>query len=175
MGPVSGSRRSLPGLAGSGRSRAFGADRRLEDLSAPDATDRQGKGSLFQLLGAPGLALGTTIGALFNVGLLRLFYRRHVGPLTRPGRWRELGWLALANLAMTAALVLAWWAADLGLARLALPGLLHSLALALALTLVIGLGFAVFVGVLGASDFPGAASLARMPGGLWRRIRRRRT
>ena len=129
----------------------------------------------YQLLGAPGLALGTTIGALFNVGLLRLFYRRHVGPLARPGRWRELGWLALANLAMTAALVLAWWAADLGLARLALPGLLHSLALALALTLVIGLGFAVFVGVLGASDFPGAASLARMPGGLWRRIRRRRT
>jgi hypothetical protein len=50
---VSGSRRSLPGLAGSGRSRAFGADRRLEDLSAPDATDRQGEGSLFQLLAAP--------------------------------------------------------------------------------------------------------------------------
>jgi len=33
----------------------------------------------------------------------------------------------------------------------------------------------VFVSVLGAGAFPGAASLARLPAGLWRRIRRRRT
>jgi len=128
----------------------------------------------YRLLGAPGLALGTTVGALFNVGLLRLFYNQHVGQLARPGRWRELGWLALANFAMAAALALAWWGVDLGLAQLTLPGLLHSLALALALTLVIGLGFLVFVTVLGAGAFPGAASLARLPAGLWRRIRRRK-
>jgi len=128
----------------------------------------------YRLLGAPGLALGTTIGALFNVGLLRLFYRQHVGTLARPGRWRELGWLALANLAMAAALALAWWGADLGLLRLALPRLLHSLALAAALLLMIGLGFAVFVAVLRAGDFPGSVGLARLPAGLWRRIRGRR-
>lgn len=128
----------------------------------------------YQTLGTPGLALGTSLGMLFNVVLLRIFFRRTVGTLARPGRWRELGWLALANLAMAAALLLGWYAAAQGLARLAMTRPLDTLALVAAVTLLVGLGFAVFVGVLRAGDFPGSAALARLPAGLWRRIRRRR-
>lgn len=85
----------------------------------------------YRQLGAPGLALGTSLGALVNVGLLRLFFARKVGPLARPGRARELAWLLLANAVMGGALYAAWTGAALGLTRLALPGPLATLALGL--------------------------------------------
>ena len=128
----------------------------------------------YRSLGPPGLALGTSLGMLCNVLLLRAAFRKHVGSLARPGRWRELAWLALANLVMAAALVLGWYAAQRGLARLDLPRPFDTLALVLAVTLLISAGFGVFVGVLRAGDFPGSAALARAPGALGRRLRRRK-
>ncbi|MBK9753904.1 MAG: murein biosynthesis integral membrane protein MurJ [Nannocystis sp.] len=127
----------------------------------------------YRQLGAPGLALGTSLGALVNVGLLRLFFARKVGPLARPGRVRELAWLLLANAVMGGVLYAAWTGAALGLTQLALRGPLATLALALALLLIVGLGFLVYVSVLQLARFPGIDSLARLPRSLWRRIRRR--
>ena len=124
-------------------------------------------------VGAPGLALGTTLGALVNVGLLRLFFARSVGPLARPGRARELGWMLLANATMGAVLFAAWTGTALGLARLALPGPLATMALAVALLLIVALGFLTYVGVLRHAHFSAADGLARLPGALWRRLRRR--
>lgn len=126
--------------------------------------------AFYRQLGAPGLALGTSVGAVVNVGLLRLFYRRNVGTLARPGRWRELGWLLLANAVMGGLLWVAWVGATLGLGYL--PMYLRTLATAAAVTLLIGLGFAVYVAVLKLGGFPGADGLARLPGSLWRKLRR---
>ncbi len=129
--------------------------------------------AFYRELGAPGLALGTTLGALVNVGLLRLFFARSVGPLARPGRARELGWMLLANAVMAGILFAAWTGTALGLARLALPGPLATIALAVALFLIVALGFLTYVAVLRHARFPAADGLTRLPGAVWRRLRRR--
>lgn len=128
--------------------------------------------AFYRQLGAPGLALGTSLGALVNVGLLRLFFTRTVGPLARPGRARELAWLLLANAIMGAVLYAAWYAAARGLAHVALPGPLHTAALAIVLLVIVLLGFFTYIGVL-RGRFPAADGLARMPGALLRKLRRR--
>jgi putative peptidoglycan lipid II flippase len=130
----------------------------------------------YRELGAPGLALGTTLGSVVNILLLRRLFAREIGPLARPGRLRELAWLALANAVMGGLLLGAWWAAARGLGWLGgqVPRFVVGLSEVAALTLVIGLAFGAYTAVLRAAGFPGAAALARMPAGLLRRIRRRR-
>ena len=130
--------------------------------------------AFYRQLGAPGLALGTSLGALVNVGLLRLFFARTVGPLARPGRLRELAWLLLANAVMGVVLYAAWTGLALALARVALPGPLATLALALALLLLVLLGFFTYVGILSFARYPAAASIARLPSAVLRKLRRRR-
>jgi putative peptidoglycan lipid II flippase len=130
----------------------------------------------YRELGAPGLALGTSLGAVVNIGLLRLLYRREIGRLERPGRARELAWLALANAVLAGLLFALWhlstraltWLAGQQLPRFALT--LIELGL---LTLLIGAGFAAYTAVLRRGGFPGADALARLPLGLVRRLRRR--
>ncbi|MBL9100294.1 MAG: murein biosynthesis integral membrane protein MurJ [Myxococcales bacterium] len=130
----------------------------------------------YRQLGAPGLALGTTLGSVVNILLLRRLFAREIGPLARPGRLRELAWLTLANAVMGGLLLGAWWAAARGLGWLGgqVPRFVVGLSEVAALTLVIGLAFGAYTAVLRAAGFPGAAALARMPAGLLRRIRRRR-
>ncbi len=127
----------------------------------------------YRELGAPGLALGTTLGAVVNIGLLRYFYGRAVGSLQRPGRARELAWLVLANAVMGGLLVAVWWLAAPVLHNLELPRPLPTLARIATLAALVALGFAVYVGVLRLGKFPNANLLANLPGGLWRRLRRR--
>jgi putative peptidoglycan lipid II flippase len=121
----------------------------------------------YQTLGAPGLALGTTLGALFNIAVLRLSFARVVGPL--PGvDLRQLGALVLGNLVLGAIV----WAAWLGVE--ALVGMFDfawSLRVA-GLALVVPIGFFVYVGVLRMLNYPGAALLWGLPGKLWRRLTR---
>ncbi|HEY8380101.1 MAG TPA: lipid II flippase MurJ, partial [Nannocystis sp.] len=129
----------------------------------------------YRQLGAPGLALGTTLGAVVNLTLLRLFYRRTIGPLARPGRARELGVLLLANLALGAVVGGAWTGADALLANLAgAPRLVRTAMVGLALALVIALGFVVYAAIARAGRYPGGEQLWRMPGAIARRLRGRK-
>ena len=57
----------------------------------------------YRELGAPGLALGTSLAAIVNVGILRLALRRVVGP-GAGGGGRNLLHLGIANAAMAAAI-----------------------------------------------------------------------
>lgn len=130
----------------------------------------------YERLGPAGLALGTSIGALVNLTLLRAFYRREIGGLARPGRWRELGVLAAANAALGAVVWAAWTGVSTVLAGplAALPRLLRGLLGVGALALVIALGFVVFAAIARAGRYPGGAQLWGLPGGILRRLRRRR-
>ncbi|MFV8749121.1 murein biosynthesis integral membrane protein MurJ [Nannocystaceae bacterium ST9] len=124
----------------------------------------------YRQLGAPGLALGTTIGALVNVAILRIRFTRVAGPL--PGlTGKRLLALLLANLVLGASV----WAADFAVEQLIarMPIGLWPARVA-GLALIVPLGFFAYVAVLRALDYPGAAMLWGLPGKLWRRLRPRR-
>jgi putative peptidoglycan lipid II flippase len=102
----------------------------------------------YRTLGAPGLALGTSLGAFANVAVLRWFLRTEVGALGPTGaRVGEVLRVAVASFAMAGTAVLMWrvfapWVrVDDTLARL------WSLGLALAVTLATsgGVYFVVLV------------------------------
>jgi putative peptidoglycan lipid II flippase len=123
----------------------------------------------YRELGAPGLALGTTIGAIVNIAILRLSFTRVAGPL--PGLTaKRLAALALANLVLAAVVVAAAFGVESVIDRL--PGGTW-LVRVVGLTLVIPLGFFTYVAVLRAFAYPGAAMLWGLPGKLVRRFRRR--
>lgn len=56
----------------------------------------------YRQLGAPGIALGTTIGALVNVAVLRFAFARGVAALPRAGVLRNASALVLANAVLAA-------------------------------------------------------------------------
>jgi len=121
----------------------------------------------YERFGAPGLALGTTIGAIVNISILRLSFRKVAGPL--PGlSGKQLAALVLANLVLGAVVI----AANLGVG-LVIEGLSRGVWFArlAGLGLVIPLGFLAYVAVLRGFGYPGAALLWALPGKLWRRIR----
>ena len=123
----------------------------------------------YQTLGAPGLALGTTLGALFNIGVLRLSFSRVVGPLPSVNL-RQLGALLLGNAVLGVVVVAAWFGIE---ALIESVGYGWSLRVA-GLSIVIPIGFFVYVGVLRALDYPGAALLWGLPGKLRRKLSRSR-
>lgn len=122
----------------------------------------------YRALGAPGIALGTTLGALVNFTVLRIAYAKIVGPLPREGRLRRFAALALANLVMAGVVAGTWW----GVRQLvATPGVPAAAWLRGAAVLaVIALGASVYVAVLVRLRVAGAELLARLPGALWRRV-----
>lgn len=121
-------------------------------------------------LGAPGLALGTTLGALVNVAILRLSFGRVAGPLPGLGVRRLLA-LLLANLVLGGVV----WAAKLGLDRVFdMIELGAWLTQVIGLALVIPLGFFAYVAILRGFGYPGAALLWSVPSKLARRLRGRR-
>jgi putative peptidoglycan lipid II flippase len=124
----------------------------------------------YRELGAPGLALGTTIGALVNIAILRLSFGRVAGSLPGLGA-KRLGALVLANLVLAAVVFAADFAVDLVIDRL--PAGVW-MARVIGLALVIPLGFFSYVAVLRTLGYPGAAMLWGLPGKLWRRLRPRR-
>lgn len=129
----------------------------------------------YRELGAPGIALGTTLGATVNVLVLRLSMPRVVAPPPTEGRARNLGALLLANVVLGALVWAGWWAVEQGLhAWLPDPASAARTWLsALPLFFVIGLGFLAYVAVLDGAGYPGAASLARLPAAIVRRLRPR--
>jgi putative peptidoglycan lipid II flippase len=123
----------------------------------------------YRQLGAPGLALGTTIGAIVNIAILRHSFTRVAGPL--PGLTsKRLAALALANLVLGVVVVAANFGVDQVIALLPAGTWLASVA---GLGLVIPLGFFAYVAVLRAFAYPGAAMLWGLPNKLWRKHRPR--
>lgn len=129
----------------------------------------------YRWLGAPGLALGTTLAAVINLLVLRVAFGKVVGRPARPGWWRDLVVLTLASAALAGAALGGWWLAARLLAAMQardLGGV--GTARAFLLFAVIGAAFVVYVGVLRLFRHPGAEELWQLPLKLVRRFRRRR-
>jgi putative peptidoglycan lipid II flippase len=123
----------------------------------------------YKTLGAPGLALGTTLGALFNIGVLRLSFAKVVGPL--PGvNLRQLGALLLGNAVLGVVVVGAWLGVEAVIDQVGFGWTLRLVGLAV----VVPIGFFTYVGLLRAMKYPGAALLWGLPGKLRRRLSRSR-
>ena len=119
----------------------------------------------YRQLGAPGLALGTALGAVVNAVVLRLSFRRVVGAL--PGvDAKGLLALVLANAVLGGIVWGSWVGVE---AAVAATGLGFALRLA-GLAAVVPLGFFAYVGVLRWRAFPGADLLWQLPSKLLRRF-----
>jgi putative peptidoglycan lipid II flippase len=121
----------------------------------------------YQTLGAPGLALGTAIGAAVNIIVLRISFARVVGPLPGVGPG-QLAALLLGNVVLATVVVGAWQGVEQLIAWTGHPWGVSVLGLGL----VIPVGFFAYVGVLRTLKYPGAALLWGLPGKLLRRFRR---
>ncbi|PRP97868.1 putative peptidoglycan biosynthesis protein MurJ [Enhygromyxa salina] len=120
----------------------------------------------YRVLGAPGLALGTALGALANILVLRTSFARVIGSLPGVGL-AQLGALALANAALGAAVFGAWFGVELGIARVGFAWPLRVVGLGL----VVPAGFFAYVGILRALGYPGASLLWGLPGKILGRLR----
>ncbi len=130
----------------------------------------------YERLGAPGIALGTALGATANVAILWLSLERVIAAPPSAQRGKKLGALALANGLLGVVVWGGWWMAERGLDAwlgTELVGMRVWLS-ALPLLAVIAVGFWVYVGVLQRSGYPGADQLARLPAAIGRRLRPRR-
>lgn len=127
---------------------------------------------MYQRLGAPGLALGTTIAAGVNLTILRVGFGRVLGSARGEGWDRAAVALVVANGVLALVTGVAWHLCrrflDVLLARDAhVPGLA-----ALLLFATIGVGFTVYALILRRLGYPGADELLGLPGRIARRFRR---
>ncbi len=131
----------------------------------------------YRQLGAPGLALGTSLAAIVNALILRIAFRNVIGPMGQSGQLREHVWLLTSCGVMAGIVVAGLHGYRYGLAHLVgwAPGVqtYATALLALALVLLIGIGFWVYTAILRRVGYPGAEALARLPGVVLRRLRRR--
>jgi integral membrane protein MviN len=130
-------------------------------------------GLTYRRLGATGLALGTTIGALVNLAVLRLWFGQVVGRTSRPGRWHEVGRLVLCNLVLAAVAAGVWWASSwlLAHAGIAWPWGTRRLAHAILLFATIGVGFVSYGLGLTLLRLPGADEIWDLPKRILARVR----
>jgi len=130
-------------------------------------------GLTYRHLGAPGLALGTTIGALCNLAVLRLWFGRVVGRAPRSGPWHEVARLVLCNMVLAAVALGAWWASSWLLTRagIAWPWGTRRLAHALLLFATIGAGFVSYGIGLQLLRLPGADEFWELPKRILARLR----
>ena len=130
-------------------------------------------GLTYRRLGAAGLALGTTVGALANLGVLWLWFGQVVGRASRPGRWHEIARLVLCNAVLAAVAAAAWWASSWLLAGsgIAWPWGTRRLSHALLLFATIGAGFVSYGLGLKLLRVPGADELWELPKRILARVR----
>ena len=128
----------------------------------------------YQKLGAPGLALGTTLGAIVNGTILRVSFGRLIGAPVSGSRWRQLFALGLANVVLAGVAGSVWRGGRLLFAPPG-KGLEGGLA-AVWLALTITAGFLAYAGMLRLLRYPGGEELLRMPTRVLSRLlgRRRR-
>jgi len=122
----------------------------------------------YREFGAPGLALGTALGAFANIAVLRLSFARKVGALPGMGP-RRLGALLVSNVGLGVAVWGAWFGIERAIELVGFDLLLRLGGLAG----IVPLGFSIYVGLLRGFGYPGAAMLWGLPGRLLRRLLRR--
>ncbi len=129
-------------------------------------------GLTYRRLGAPGLALGTTVAALVNLTILRLYFGRALGNPRRSGWGRDLVLMLLANAVLALAVFAAWEGATRGLAMLPLqwPRGVARLVHGVTLLATIAAGFAIYVSCLRLLRVRGADELWELPRKLGRRL-----
>lgn len=122
-------------------------------------------------LGAPGIALGTTLGALVNVGILWVMTRRVAADAGQGTSWlRNAAALVVANTLLGG---IAWGCLQVA-TRIDTSGAWGQRGVdAIVLGIAMLVGFLGFALVLRGFDYPGAARLLALPAGLVRRFRGR--
>jgi len=127
----------------------------------------------YRQLGAPGLALGTTVAALVNLGILRLWFGRVVGRPRKVGWLRDLALMILANAVLAAVAMGAWHGIARALEAVAWPRGIFRIVHGVALLATISIGFVTYVGVLRLFRLRGAEDLWELPRKVLRRLRPR--
>jgi putative peptidoglycan lipid II flippase len=131
----------------------------------------------YRTLGTPGLALGTTVAALVNLTILRVWFGRILGRSSKPGWWREVSLMILANSLLGFVAFGLWKGVSWALATVppsSWPWGTLRLVHAASLLTTIGISFAVYVGCLTLFRVGGAAELWELPRKIVGRLRRKR-
>jgi putative peptidoglycan lipid II flippase len=129
-------------------------------------------GLTYRWLGAPGLALGTTVGALVNLTILRLWFGRVLGMPGKPGWLRDLAMMMVANAVLALVAIAVWEGAMRGVAALPIhwPRGTFRLVHGIVLLATIGAGFATYVTCLRILRVRGAEELWELPRKVLRRL-----
>jgi putative peptidoglycan lipid II flippase len=133
-------------------------------------------GLTYQRLGAAGLALGTSVGAVTNLVVLRVAFAKVMGPTPTATRWHELLRLIACNLVLAA---VAWggWAGCAWLldsSGIVWPWGTRRLAHGILLFATIGAGFVSYGIVLSLMRLPGAHEIWELPKRILGKLRRKR-
>jgi putative peptidoglycan lipid II flippase len=129
----------------------------------------------YRQLGAPGLALGTTVAALVNLGILRLWFGRVLGRSRKAGWLRDITLMILANAVLAGVALGVWHGIThvLETLPLAWPRGVFRVVHGVSLLATIAIGFVTYVGVLRLFRLRGAEDLWELPRKIIRRLRPR--
>ena len=129
-------------------------------------------GLTYRWLGAPGLALGTTVAALVNLTILRLWFGRVFGRSGRSGWLRDMVRMVAANAVLALAAFAVWEGAMRGLAALSIawPRGIFRVVHGVVLLATIGGGFVAYVTCLRLLRVRGAEELWELPRKVLRRL-----
>jgi putative peptidoglycan lipid II flippase len=129
----------------------------------------------YRTFGAPGLALGTTVAALVNLTILRVWFGRVLATPARQ-RWvRDVALMIVANAVLGFVAFAVWAGASRALALLPLsawPWGTFRLAHAVSLFATIAVAFLTYVGCLALFRVRGAEELWSLPRKVVRKFRR---
>ena len=129
-------------------------------------------GLTYRWLGAPGLALGTTVAALVNLAILRLWFGRVLGRPARPGWLRDVALMLVANVVLAVVAMAVWHGAMRGMAALPIhwPRGIFRVVHGVVLLATMAAGFAAYVGCLRLLRVRGADELWELPRKVLRRL-----
>ena len=129
-------------------------------------------GLTYRWLGAPGLALGTTLAALVNLAILRVWFGRVFGRPARPGWPRDVALVLVANAVLAVVAIAVWQGAMRGIAGLPIhwPRGIFRAVHGVVLLGTIAAGFAAYVGCLRLLRVRGAEELWELPRKVLRRL-----
>jgi putative peptidoglycan lipid II flippase len=126
----------------------------------------------YRLLGAAGLALGTTVAALVNLCILRLCFGRVLGRPGKPGWLRDIVLMVVANAVLALVAMGVWAGAIRALAALpvAWPRGTSRVVHGIMLLATIGMGFSTYVACLRLFRLRGAEELWNLPRKVLKRL-----